>query len=183
MGRIQIFKLPLSDRHSNACLQLIGGREFEREEFYLGFGELVLSLPLDQAENFASSVRRLAARLRASSPTAGAVYRRQVGDGVKPGLKLEFGVTEDGCIYVEVGSTKIHCDAAQSDQLISALSSFAADVSFVASCSPHAPRRSGLAQGPPGPTECNVIPGLRGIALPRWADEIALPRWADDSRW
>jgi hypothetical protein len=122
-GHVEIFKVELVDNTTGGRLTLAGGREFDGH-FYLDFGDFFLPLFLDQAASFAGAVSLLAWRRRRAPPKAGLVWRRNLADGVSAGFRLEFGLSEQGHVYVEAGSIKICCNAAQSD---------AEDVNFISS--------------------------------------------------
>jgi hypothetical protein len=145
---IRIFQLVISDRSSRAALEITGGRISDLEApYYLKFGEqFTLRLSLDQARRFASSVRRLAFRQRNAATdekeALGPVYKRQVGaDGAA--WKVELGIAEGNCIYVEAGSVKITCDEQQRDDALYFFECFAADVTAISTMSepprPYAP--------------------------------------------
>jgi hypothetical protein len=159
IGRVEIFRIELADHASGARLTLAAGREL-RGDFYIDFGEFLLPLFPEQASAFAFAVLRLAWRRRHSTKP-GAIWKRLVGDGVGAGFKVEFGLTDEGRCYAEVGSTKIVCDDGQSGLLLAVLEHFRDDILAV-----NAVPRAGA-----GDMQWGIAPGLRGPGLPRWADD------------
>jgi hypothetical protein len=140
MGRVEIFKIELVDSTSGGRMTLAGGREFDGD-FYLDFGTFFLPLFLGQASSFARAVALLAWRRQRAAPKAGSAWRRNIGDGVNAGFRLEFGLSDQGHVYVESGSTKICCDAAQNELLLTVLVRFAEDVNSISTMlGGHAPR-------------------------------------------
>jgi hypothetical protein len=128
-GSIKIFRIELDDYTSGVQIALAGGREFVPACFYLELGDALLRLDTDQALRFASEVRRLSWRRRELKP--GAVWSRELGgDGDAP-IRVALGLVEGGCVYVEIGSTKIVCDEQQTDDLVRALQCFADDVDML----------------------------------------------------
>jgi hypothetical protein len=116
---------------------------------------------IEQAQSFAWSARRMASRLRWAQQTEkeiqqGPVYRRQVGDGINPGVKVELGCADRGRVYVEAGGVKITCDEQQTGDLLHALCRFADDVDEVTGA---AEGRQQLNQTPA------IVAGYRGL---RW---------------
>jgi hypothetical protein len=161
MAKIQIFKIELTDHASGARLTLAAGRDLDGN-FYLDFvGNFILPLLQEQAAAFARAVARMRWRRNQATPKPGYVWRRTVGDGVSAGFRLEFGLTDEGRVYVETAGTKIVCDDAQGDLLLAVLENFAEDVNVVL---------AGGAQQ----FYHNLAPGLAG---PGW-----IPDWADD-KW
>jgi hypothetical protein len=165
MGRVQIFKIELTDRASGAHLTLAAGRELDGD-FFLDFGEFVLPLFPEQASAFARAVTRLAWHRQRATPKPGAVWKRIVGDGVGAGFKVEFGLTDEGRCYAEAAGTKIVCDDGQGDLVLAVLQRFAEDVNTVAA------NVSSASEMP----DFGVARGLRGPGLD-------LPDWADDEKW
>jgi hypothetical protein len=165
MGRVQIFKIELTDHASGARLPLAAGRELDGD-FYIDFGEFVLPLFPEQAAAFVRGVERLAWRRQRATPKPGSVWRRTVGDGVSAGFRVELGLTDEGRSYVEAAGTKIVCDDGQGDLLLAVLQRFADDVNTVAA------NVSSASEMP----DFGVAPGLRGLGLD-------LPDWADDTKW
>jgi hypothetical protein len=156
MGKVQIFKVELTDNASGAHLTLAAGRELDGD-FYLDFGDFVLPLFPEQAAAFARAVVRLRWRRNQATPKPGSVWRRTVGDGVGPGFRVELGLDE-GHLYVEIAGTKIVCDDAQGDLLLAVLERFADDVASVQ-------------QADTEPHHLDTAPGHSGFGLPRWADD------------
>jgi hypothetical protein len=110
---------------------------------------------IEQAQSFAWSARRMASRLRWAQQTEkeiqqGPVYRRQVGDGINPGVKVELGCADRGRVYVEAGGVKITCDGQQTEDLLHALCRFADDVSAIQQV-------GGSAQ----PYQADIVPAAR----------------------
>jgi hypothetical protein len=163
MGRVQIFKIELTDHASGTHLTLAAGRELDGY-FYLDFVDFVLQLLPEQVAGLGRAVFMLSWRRQRQSPKVGAIWRRNLGDGVNAGFRLELGLTEEGRVYLEAGSTKICCDEGQGDLLISVLERFVADADAL------------YAAASPQPSQLNLVPGLRGPGL-------ELPDWADDSKW
>jgi hypothetical protein len=163
MGKVQIFKIELRDQASGACLTLAAGRELGGL-FFLDFVDFVLQLLPEQVEGLSRAVFLLSWRRQRATPKVGAVWRRNLGDGVNAGFRLELGLTDEGQVYLEAGSTKICCDEAQGDLLIAVLERFVADADAL------------YAATSPQPSQLNLVPGLRGPGL-------ELPDWADDSKW
>jgi hypothetical protein len=170
MGRVQIFEVELIDRASGARLVLAGGRELGGP-FYLNFvGDFVLQLFPEQVARLGRAVFLLNWRRRRATPKPGSVWRRNLGDGVNPGFRLELGLADGGRVYLEAGSTKICCDEGQGDLLIAVLESFVADAdALYAVSSPSPSMNFGVAQGLRGP----------GLELPDWADDTL---WTEDGR-
>jgi hypothetical protein len=163
MGRVQIFRIELTDRASGAHLTLAAGRELAGD-FFLDFGDFVLPLFPEQASAFARAVSRLAWRRQRAAPKPGSAWKRIVGDGVGAGFKVEFGLTDEGRCYAEVGSTKIVCDDGQGDLLRAVLERFAEDVASVQ-------QAGGSAMPEP---DFGVARGMREALdrrLPPWARE------------
>jgi hypothetical protein len=161
MGRVQIFKIELTDQASGARLPLAGGRELDGD-FYIDFGDFLLPLFPEQASAFARGVERLAWRRQRATPKPGPVWRRTVGDGVSAGFRVEVGLTDEGRVYVEAAGTKIVCDDGQGDLVLAVLQRFAEDV-------------ASIQQGDQS-YQLDLTEGQRGPGL-------ELPRWADDTKW
>jgi hypothetical protein len=162
MGKVQIFKIELTDQASGARLTLAAGRELDGD-FFLDFGEFVLPLFPEQASAFARAVSRLAWRRQQATPKPGSVWRRTVGDGVSAGFRVEICLTDEAKCYVEVGSAKLCLDAGQGDLLLAVLQRFAEDIGSVQQ------------QAGDEPHHLDMAPGQRS--------GFGLPRWADDDRW
>jgi hypothetical protein len=165
MGRIEIFRLELTDDASGAQMTLAGGRELSGEH-YLSFDEFVLQLIPQEALAFAVGVLRLTMRKRQVKPKHGPVWCRQCGDGIGPAFRVELGLTDEALVYVEASGTKICCGAGQGDVLQAVLSNLREDILMVNMTPPgsHDDMRWGIAAGLRDP-------------------DLALPKWADDSKW
>jgi hypothetical protein len=161
MGRVQIFKIELTDHASGARLPLAAGRELDGD-FYIDFGDFVLPLFPEQAAAFARAVERLIWRQQRAAPKPGSVWRRTVGDGVSAGFRVELGLTDEGRVYVEAAGTKIVCDDWHCDLVLAVLQRFAEDVASI--------------QQGEQPCQLNMTEGQSGPGL-------ELPRWADDTKW
>jgi hypothetical protein len=144
MGNIRTFSIELTDRASGARLTLAGGREFAPACFFLDFGDITLRLHPDQADRFAWAIKRLSWRRRDKAagrePKAGPVWTRQLGDGAGLNIAVQFGTADEGLFSVQVGSTKVVCDEAQSDVFTAVLSNFADDIYAIGQQAAH--RRS-----------------------------------------
>lgn len=162
MGKVQVFKIELTDHASGAHLTLAAGRELAGD-FFLDFGEFVLPLFPEQASAFARAVSRLAWRRQRPTPKPGAVWKRIVGDGVGLGFRVELGLTDEARVYVEAAGTKIVCDDGQGDLVFAVLERFADDIASVQQ------------QAGDEPHHLDMAPGLRS--------GFGLPRWADDDQW
>lgn len=166
MGRVQIFKVELTDRASGARLSLAAGRELEGD-FFLDFGEFVLPLFQEQAAAFARAVARLAWRRQRPTPKPGAVWKRIVGDGVSAGFRVELGLTDEARVYIEAAGVKVVCDDGQGDLVFAVLERFADDIIAVSA--------HGASQQS---DQLDMTQGQRGPD-----PDLALPRWADDDQW
>jgi hypothetical protein len=163
MAKIQIFKIELTDHASGAHLTLAAGRELEGYHYLDFVGDFLLQLFPEQVAGLGRAVFLLNWRRQRTTRKVGAVWRRNLGDGVNAGFRLELGLTEEGRVYLEAGSTKICCDEAQGDLLIAVLQNFVDDAATLhAAASPQQPH--------------NLAPRLRVPGL-------ELPDWADDSKW
>jgi hypothetical protein len=165
MGRIEIFRLELTDNTSDARMTLAGGRELGGEH-YIGFDEFILQLIPQEASAFAMGVLRLTLRKRQPKPKPGPAWRRQCGDGIGPAFRVGLGLTDEGRVYVEVAATRVVCDDARGDVLLAVLSNLRADILAV----------NAMPEGADDMT-WGIAAGLRGDP------DLALPRWADDSKW
>jgi hypothetical protein len=165
MGQVQIFKIELTDRASDARLTLAAGRELGGDHF-ISFDEFVLPLFSEQASAFAMAVLRLVYRRRQSTPKPGALWRRTVGDSVSPAFRVELGLTDEAHVYVEAAGTKIICDDGQGDVLQAVLERFREDILAV----------NTMPEGSDDSMRWGIAAGLRD-------PDLALPRWADDTKW
>jgi hypothetical protein len=157
MGRVQIFRIELRDHASGASLTLAGGRELEGYHYLDFVGDFLLQLFPEQVASLGRAVFLLSWRRQRTTPKVGAVWRRNLGDGVNAGFRLELGLTEEGKVYLEAGSTKICCDEGQGDLLIAVLERFAEDASATGQA------QEALAT----PVQLDLMPGLRNMP-PRW---------------
>jgi hypothetical protein len=133
MGTIQLFKLPLSDRH--ASMTLTGGRTLETNHYYVESETFHWLMPIDDASALGFAAKRLQWRLDTAAHKSGRVFRREMPASDGGTLRIELGMTDNGTVYFDGDGVRIECDDEQGRRLLGVLLRLNEDANDVAAAS------------------------------------------------
>ena len=162
MGTISIFALDFSGTRFAVSRDFTGG-------YTLKAGDFVVPMTPERAGALAVGGKRIRDRAKIASyygreMQGGATFRRGMLAVDGRVAHIEIGVVDDGGgLYIEIAGTRMTLADVQAQMLLFVLDRLSEDVDTVASAT----------AGPPVP-DFGVAEGMRGLGV---------PRWADDSKW